>query len=136
MNLFWVGFIGWLVIIAATIGLNWYRIEKLRSKPHYFGSNWSRSIFGFACVVLMTADTGFDPAYIDTWREAMPSAGYVGSSFYLFFDPGLNVARRKDLDYRGKNSGWLDKLPKLAYYVLKLITLAVLIFSLTQIFPR
>ncbi len=134
--MFWIGFVGWPVIIAATTALNWYRIEVRKKKPFYFASNWSRAVFGFACLVLMTIDVGFDPAYLSTWIPALPSAGYIGGSFYFFFDPSLNIARGKDVDYQGKSSGWLDGLDKPIYYTLKVIALAVLIISIIKLFPR
>ena len=136
MNAFWIGFIGGPIIIAATIALNWYRIEIRKVKPHYFSSNLSRGVFGFACLVLMTIDLGFDPAYRSTWIPVLPAIGYIGSSFYLFFDPGLNVARGEEVDYQGKDSGLLDKLKKPAYYALKVATAAILIVSITKLFPR
>ena len=126
---FYVGFYGWPLIIAATIYLNWYRITKRHLKPYYFASNWSRAIFGAVCLILMTIDKGFDPANLATWIPALPSIVYIVSSFYLFFDAGLNGLHKLRWDYKGKDSGVLDKLPKPLYYVLKAVCLAALVLS-------
>lgn len=129
-TLFYIGFFGWIVVIAATIFLNWYRIEKRGKKPHYFSSNWSRAVFGFACLGLM--EQTFDPlGSLRSWIDAAPSIVYICSSFYLFFDPGLSLSRKKDIDYRGKSSGWMDPiLTKGTWWILKGISLAVLIWSI------
>lgn len=135
-RMFWIGFLGYPFIVAATVVLNWYRIEIRKVKPYYGPANWSRGIFGFACLVLMTVREGFDPAYLSTWIDALPAIGYIWSLFYFFFDPSLSLARGKEVDYQGQDSGLLDKLPKPAYYSLKVATLAVLIFSIIKLFPR
>lgn len=44
-------------------------------------------------------------------------------SFYVLFDPILNLLRIKPWDYQGKESGYLDKLPKKTYYALKSVCL-------------
>lgn len=128
-TMFYIGFFGWPVIIAATIFLNWYRIEKLHSKPHYFSSNWSRGIFGFAFLALMAADKNFDPGYLSSWISVFPEVVYILSSFYLFFDAGLNGLRGKKWDYKGDDSGWLDSMKIALYYVLKGLCLIALVWS-------
>ncbi len=127
---FYIGFFLWPVIIAATIFLNWYRITIRKVKPTYFASNWSRGIFGALCLILMTADSGFDPANLVTWIPALPNIVYIVSSFYLFFDAGLNGLRKLRWDYKGESSGWMDSLSIAAYHVLKVICLAALITSI------
>lgn len=134
MRLFWIGFWSWPAIIAITVSLNWYRITIRKKKPYYFASNWSRGVFGFACLVLMTVKDGFDPAYLSTWLPAIPPIMYILSSFGLFFDPGLNIARGKEIDYEGKDSGWFDSLKKPLYYLVKAACAAGLVVSLKMIF--
>lgn len=130
---FYLGFYGWPVIIAATIFLNWYRITKRHVKPYYFSSNWSRAIFGLACLVMMVP--GFDPlGNFHSWITALPGIVYISSSFYLFFDLGLNAARKKHWDYQGEDSGWLDSLNIAMYNVLKALSFVSLIWSVIVLF--
>lgn len=126
---FYIGFFLWPIIIAATIWLNWYRIEKRHLKPNYFPSNWSRGIFGFVCLALMVPK--FDP--LGSWRswiEAAPAIVYIVSSFYLFFDAGLNGLRHLRWDYKGEYSGWFDSMKIAAYHVFKVVCLVALITSI------
>lgn len=130
---FILGFFGWLIIIAATIFLNWYRIKRRGLKPHYFAATWSRAIFGLICFIIMTADNGFnapDFAYPVTLIPYLPHAVYIWSSFYVFFDPGLNALRGKRWNYRGKSSGWLDRSKIIFYYALKVICLIGFVTSI------
>ena len=132
-SLFHIGFYGWLVIIAGTIVLNWYRITKRGLKPHYFSANYSRAFYGLVCLILMSARDGFDGLDLFvfyTWIPYIPNIIYIISSFYLFFDAGLNGLRGKPIDYQGKDSGYFDKLKKLLYYTLKGLCLATLIYTL------
>lgn len=129
---FYFGFYGWTAIIAVTIFLNWYRITKRHMKPYYFSSNWSRGIFGAICLVLMTVDKGFDPAnhfFYQLWKVA-PEIVYICSSFYLFFDAGLNGLRKLRWDYQGETSGWMDSLSIAAYHIFKVVGLVALITSI------
>ena len=132
---FYIGFFLWPVIIAATIFL-WYRITVRKVKPTYFASNWSRGIFGAVCLILMTADSGFDPANLATWIPALPNIVYIVSSFYLFFDAGLNGLRKLAWNYRGSDSGWLDSMKIAMYHVLKVICLIALITSIIILWRR
>lgn len=131
-----IGFILWPLIIAATIWLNWYRIVKRGVKPHYFSSNYSRAFFGFVCLIIMSADDGFngiDLAYPRTFIPYIPHGIYIWSSFYLFFDPGLSALRGLKWNYRGKSSGWLDRSKIIIYYSLKVICLIGLVWSIIAI---
>lgn len=84
----------------------------------------------------MTVDKGFDPANLVTWIPALPNIVYIVSSFYLFFDAGLNGLRKLRWDYKGKSSGWMDSLGIAAYHVLKVICLAALITSIIMLWRR
>lgn len=132
---FYLGFYGWPVIIAATIFLNWYRITKRHLKPYYFASNWSRGIFALVCLVLMIPS--FDPlGSWASWITALPAIVYICSSFYLFFDAGLNGLRKLRWDYKGESSGWMDSLSIAAYHVLKVVCLVALITSIIILWPQ
>jgi hypothetical protein len=62
-------------------------------------------------------------------RDYLPLFFFQVTSHYLIFDYTLNKLRKKDWDYRGEDSGWLDKLPLPVYYALKVICVGLLIYS-------
>lgn len=119
----------WLIFISLELWRNYYLIEKQKIKPDYGGSFIFRAFFGMVCLII--ANPYFDPAGNPlTILQALPFAVFQLSSFYLLFDPILNLLRGKKWDYKGKDSGWLDKLPIGFYYALKIVCLAGLITSL------
>lgn len=127
------GFHGWLLYIAICILYNYVKIKKWKINPRYFVSNQWRAFFGLVSLITMSAADGFngwDPAYLSTWIPYIPNVVYILSSFYLFFDLGLNALRGKRWNYRGKSSGWLDRSKIVVYYSLKVLSLAGLIVSI------
>lgn len=130
MTAFHIGFYGWPVYIAICVLYNYVKIDIWKIKPRYFVSNTWRAYFGMVCLILMTIRDGFDPAYLYTWVAAIPSIVYIASSFYLFFDLGLNALRGKKWNYRGKSSGWIDRSKIIFYYGLKCLCLTGLVYSL------
>lgn len=130
---FYIGFFGWLLYIAACIYLNYFNITIRKKKPVYFASNQWRVFFGLVFLLIMSAQDGFngiDFAYPRTMIPYIPHAVYILSSFYLFFDPGLNWLRGKRWNYRGKSSGYLDRSKIVFYYALKLVCLIGFVYSL------
>lgn len=130
---FEVGFYGWQACIILDLIRNAWLIMKRKKEPNYFGNFLYRSFFGFICLAIMhpELDPLGDP--LTVW-EAKWKIGYQATSFYMLFDPSLNIIRKKHIDYQGKKSGWLDRLPKWQYYTLKVLTLGMLITSLIVIF--
>lgn len=57
-----------------------------------------------------------------TWQYPI-LLGFQICSFYTIFDFVLNALRLDPLGYRGKESGWLDKLNDTQWYSLKVICL-------------
>lgn len=118
----------WLLFISLELYRNYFLIEKKKVKPDYMGSFCYRVFFGAVCLII--ANPNFDPAGDPfTIIQALPFFIFQLSSFYLLFDPLLNLLRGKKWNYRGEDSGWLDKLPLWAYYALKVICLAGLVYS-------
>lgn len=114
----------WLLFIAFEILRNYALIKWLELRPHYGWSHiirWGAGAFFFFYHYPDPATTPF-PAIVYGLFQA--------SSFYVLFDPILNILRGKPLFYQGKNSGTLDKLPKEKYYLLKAASLIVLILTL------
>jgi hypothetical protein len=125
----------WFLFIAIEITRNYILIEKLDMRPHY---GYSRLIrFGFGAIFLLKAHPEFDPAGdVTTIFPAFNYGCFLASSFYLLFDPALNLLRKKPFWYKGKNSGPLDKLSKTNYYLLKAGTVVIFILSLIVIYGR
>lgn len=114
----------WLIFIALEILRNYALIKWLRLRPHY---GWSKIIrcaagaFFFFWYFPDPATMGFPPINYFFFQI---------TSFYVSFDLILNKLRGLAWDYRGKNSGDLDKLPDTKYYLLKAACLVVLILTL------
>lgn len=114
--------IGWLLYIAYVVWFNYFKVEDRHKKPVYLNTNWARFIAGSIALISMTVKDDFDPLGNPlTILAAWPAIVFIISSFYLFFDLGLNKARGKKWDYRGTNSGYLDKAKKWLYYSLKIL---------------
>lgn len=54
------------------------------------------------------------------------------TSFWIIFDPVYNHLTDQNIFYRGKESGWMDRLPIKIWYVLKVIALIAFPLSLVQ----
>ena len=121
---FWIGFIGWLGFIWIEILRNYTLIEIDKEKPNYLHSFVIRAFAGIVCIAFMNPE--FDPGSLVSWWQSYPSLIFEVSSFYLVFDPALNLWRGKGWDYQGKQSGWLDKLGKPYYYALKIMCVILL----------
>ena len=132
----YIGFFGWLLYIAICIVFNYVKITKYKIKPRYFVSNQWRVFFGLVFLIIVSAGDGFDGidfAYPRTLIPYIPHMVYILSSFYTFFDLGLNGLRGKRWSYRGKDSGWLDKTKIVVYYSIKVVALIGLIISIIMI---
>lgn len=119
----------WLSFIFFEIGRNYFLIEGLEVRPHYGYSAMIR--FAFGAIFLFVRHPEFDPlGDVTTIFPAVTYACFQWSSFYLLFDPLLNILRGKKFNYQGKNSGTLDRRPQAKYYLLKIASAVVLILSL------
>lgn len=124
-----IGFFLWLLFIAWEVRRNYRIIEVHKESPDYLNSFFVRAFFGLVALALMSGD--YDPFM--EWYHSLPIVTYEVTSFYLVFDVWLNVRRGKAWNYRGKNSGWLDKLPIHFYYVLKVVCLVGLVWSIQKL---
>lgn len=120
----------WLTFIFFEIARNYFLIEALEIRPHY---GWSKIIRFFGGIGFLFAKFP-DPA--STPFPAIVYALFQISSFYILFDLLLNFARGKRWDYRGKESGSLDKLPNGKYHLLKAGTFIIMILSLFAMYGR
>ena len=125
--------IWWIGYIAFDLWRNWHRTVKVKKSPDYLGNFMYRAFFGLVFIFIIYPD--FAPFWDNsTIWWAIPVVAFEVSSFYLLFDPILNKLRGKHWLYRGKKSGWIDKLfIKLGtpYYVtLKVFTLIILTITI------
>lgn len=121
---FYLGYFGWVIYIASCVLYNYIRIVKWKKKPVYLASNQWRIFFGLLFLILMSSGDGFngiDFAYPRTMIRYIPNAIFMLSSFYLFFDAGLNWLRGLHWDYRGEDSGWMDSFKMAVYYAIKIV---------------
>ncbi len=86
--------ITWLAIIALEIVRNWYVIERKKQTPDYHTS----VIFRFLALLVVNALVAPNPFF---WA-------FQVFSFWVLFDIGLNLVRRKPLFYLGENS-YIDR---------------------------
>jgi hypothetical protein len=135
MILFSIGFYGWILYLAYAIWFNYFRTDVRHVKPVYINANWARFIAGSIALICMTVKDGFDPA-THFWQQLWNVRfviGYITSSFYLFFDPGLNWLRGKKANYKGQHSGWLDSAKMWVYYAIKILCVIILVWSLIKL---
>ena len=128
---FALAYFGWLLYIVACFVFNYVKITKFKIRPRYFVSNQWRVFFGLVFLILLTVRKDFDPAsnfFYQIWKVS-PEIVYIVSSFYLFFDLGLNGLRKLHWDYKGEDSGWADSMKLAFYYVLKALCFVALIWS-------
>ena len=95
----------------------------------YNGYVISLSDFNIDSVILVGISKDITPEQFWQW------IGYTSCSFWLLFDPLINLFRGKKLFYRGENSfidGIGRKYPVL-YFMFKAIALGLLIISINTI---
>lgn len=115
----------WFIFITLEAYRNWHVIEVQKSRPDYLQSFVIRGMAAVLHGIFMgvTEPSNWYPVLI-----------FQVTSFWILFDPLLNIMRNKPLLYLGDpkkgSSGWLDRLPILVYWILKLIALFFLIWSL------
>jgi hypothetical protein len=101
----------WLLYIITEAYIQ-YNLIKIGWKPNYIQLFLIRGVFAI-----------LHGAFIDVanWYEGGILIGFQLCSFWILFDLILNKLRGKVWDYKGKDSGWLDKIPYTYYYILKLL---------------
>lgn len=129
MTKFIFGFLLWLGFIPYEVRRNYRIIEVHKQKPDYLNSFGFRAFAAAVCLALMSGN--YDP--VMDWKHSLPIVIYEVTSFYLVFDPWLNLRRGKAWDYQGAQSGWLDKLGKPYYYFLKVLCAVLLVISIIVI---
>jgi len=113
----------WIIYILAEVLIQSYLIDKKNWKPVYFQLFVIR---GMAAIV--------HGIYLDVSPETyLPVIVWQVCSFWILFDLGLNIARGKAWYYRGKTSGWLDRIPSgVIYWAGKVIALTAGSIALIQ----
>lgn len=125
----------WLIFVVLEITRNYILIEVLKLRPHYGYSAIIR--FGFAAIFLFWRHPEFDP--LGDVTTIFPSTVYAlfqWSSFYILFDPILNLLRGKPVFYQGEHSGYTDGLSSPKYLMLKAASLVILILSTIVMYAK
>jgi len=119
--------LGWIVIIASWVWVDWYQIVKLRQTINHLVEVILRGMCGILYGALI-----FDaqPGMMGVWVIL-----FEISSFYLFFEVALNLARRVAWDYLGQTSAMdrflYNKRP--LFYLIKLASAAGMIISIIKL---
>jgi hypothetical protein len=113
----------WLLYIITEVLLQGYLIENKSWKPNYIQLFITRGIASIVHGAIIDTQNIY-PDYIALLLFQM-------TSFWIFFDLGLNWYRKKPIFYSGRTSGWIDRyLGTTRLYVpLKLVALIVMITS-------
>lgn len=121
----------WLLLIFVEVYRNYYMIEIKKESPWYLLSFIFRAMaFILHGALIMNVGPG-------SWDVFVMQIG----SFYLLFDPLLNLFRKKSFWYTGannaSNSGWIDKYigshPWL-FWGIKIITLIVTLIAVAHFY--
>lgn len=121
----------WIIAIGIEVCRNYYLIEKLKERPNYLTSFGIRCFLGLLAIILTFGDQ-FDPV-VTGIKDYIPYIIFQVTSFWLLFDIFLNLSRDRPIGYKGKNSGWLDKLPTAYYWLFKGIALITMIYTIFYI---
>jgi hypothetical protein len=118
----------WLLLVVIITFIHHYIIEVMDTRPIY--TQWwiirgMAAIFHASFSDAVNIDWNLY-AMIDYW----PMLIFQVCSYYLIFDPFLNKLRKLSWRYRGKNSGWMDRLPFGLYITAKVICVFGLTYSL------
>lgn len=119
----------WLLPIAGNIYL-----DRNGRKPNYLQMFILRGMAAILHGVL------FNP---QNWNDYFPVFIFQVTSFWLFFEAGLNIVRNKPLlyyDHFEGDSGWIDRLFKwagpTAHAIAKIAILILCILSIVVIYNR
>lgn len=121
----------WLIYILIEAKVQHHLIEKRRWKPNYLQLFIIR---GIVCLLWgsLIVRVGALSEYgltqdLELWMYKQASAYFLfaTSSFWILFDLTLNFLRDRPWDYKGKTSGWLDKLPYPIWYSGKIVALVL-----------
>lgn len=119
----------WIAYIAVDVWLNYFIIEVNRARPNYLLMNIVRGV-AFVLYGRLIWDAAIDMHTLNIFL-------YCTTSFWILFDLGLNLARKKHPLYIGQHSGWIDqygfKYPGI-YYLGKVCALSALVYSIIKIY--
>lgn len=105
-----------------------YLIEEKNWKPNYLMLFTIRGMFSIVHGIIMNVEPY-------PWYDYPVVVLFQCFTFWIVFDVVLNVLRGKEVEYRGKTSGWLDRLiPEFLYWTLKTLALAgaIIIFMVYE----
>lgn len=97
----------WLLYILTEVIINWYLIEKKKTEPNYLQLTMIRGIAFILYGVLVD---------VKTYTEIIQLFLYCTASFWLLFDIGINLFRRKHIFYLGTNAK-IDNFGRLYPYI-------------------
>lgn len=115
----------WIIYILLDALGSWYLIEKKKKEINHLVATlvrwWAMVLIGITVPI--------------TEHTLLPWMVFTSTSFWLFFDPLLNLFRGKPFFYIGENAK-IDKFGhdrKLAYWGMKVIALLVMIIVIIML---
>lgn len=127
--------ITWFIYIFAEAKIQHYLIEKRKWKPNYLQLFFIRGIvailFGGFIGVGSLSHYSITLYDFQMWqyKQGLTLLLFQTTTFWLFFDLTLNYLRDRPWDYRGKTSGWLDRMPYDLWVVGKVLAVIVAVWS-------
>jgi hypothetical protein len=109
----------WIIYILSEAYVQ-YRYIKAGNKPFYLILFIIRGMASIFHGILLNVQYG-------TYQYPI-LLGFQICSFWIVFDIFLNSLRKESFLYKGKTSGWLDKLPYSIYIPLKVVVLIAAIY--------
>jgi hypothetical protein len=120
--------LGWILIgVAPWVLIDWYQIMKLKRTPNHLVEFILRCMAGIVYGALaFNVQMGMDGVWVIMFEA---------TSFYLFFEIALNLARSLAWDYIGRTSA-IDRFlynRRSLYYLLKLASAAGMVISIIKL---
>lgn len=112
----------WILIVVLTTFIHYWMISR-NVKPIYLQWFVIRAIAAILHAIL--ADVSNVNLTLEGMIDYWPLFFFQISSYYLIFDPLLNRLRGLTWIYKGKDSGWMDKLPHKWYIAVKILCIVV-----------
>jgi hypothetical protein len=114
---------GWLLIVGAWVLIDWYQIVRLKRSINHLVEFILRGALGLLYgIVIFNVQMGMSGVWVILFEA---------TSFYLFFELVLNLARGLAFDYIGRTSA-IDRFlysRRPLYYLLKLASAAGMVIS-------
>ena len=125
----------WFIYIFLEAKIQHHLIEYRKWKPNYLQLFIIRGMAGIIHGILIDVGSLSHVAgnlhEFQLWqiKQGLTLILFQTTTFWIFFDLTLNYLRNRPIDYRGKFSGWLDRMPYWLWVVGKFLALGLGVVS-------